>query len=325
MGREALQTELLDVQDDLRDVFLDARDRRELLVDVADLDARDGGTLERREHDPPERVAERDAVAGLEGSGLVLGVRPDFLDGLDLRVLEFDHERGLPRVVLDHELLVEIERHLVAAGHVSDGPGQVDGIDGEPLRRVVRAERLLGGLERLAIAARFADLHLVARLELVRRDVRRDAVDGEVAVPDELAGLGPGRGEAHPEDDVVEAQLERAEEVLAGDAGMGGGHPEVVPELALEHAVDAADLLLLAELQAVLAHLAAANAVLTGRRRAPLERALLRIAARALQIELGAFPAAEPADRCGVTGHAFLTLLRPGAAWVRGSRCAGWG
>jgi hypothetical protein len=35
---EALQAKLLDVQDDLGDVFLDARDRRELLVDVADLD-----------------------------------------------------------------------------------------------------------------------------------------------------------------------------------------------------------------------------------------------------------------------------------------------
>ena len=90
---------------------------------------RDGGALERRQEHAPEGVAERDAVARLEGSGLVLGVRADFLDGLDLRVLEFDHERGLPRVVLDHELLVEIERHLVAAGQVGDGPGEVRGID----------------------------------------------------------------------------------------------------------------------------------------------------------------------------------------------------
>ena len=52
------------------------------------------GALERRQQDAAEGVAERDAVAGLEGSGLVLGVRPGFLDGLDLRVLEFDHEGG---------------------------------------------------------------------------------------------------------------------------------------------------------------------------------------------------------------------------------------
>ena len=152
VGREALEPQLLHVQDDLGDVFLDARDRRELLVDVADLDARDRGAVERRQHDATEGVAERDAIAGLERSGLVLGVRPDFLDGLDLRVLEFDHERGLPRVVLDHELLVEVERHLVAAGKVDDRPGQVGGIDGQPLRRLVRAERLLGDLERLTAA-----------------------------------------------------------------------------------------------------------------------------------------------------------------------------
>ena len=142
--REALEAELLDVQDDLGDVFLDARDRRELLVDVADLDARDRGAVERRQHHPAEGVAERHAVAGLEGPGLVLGVRAGLFDGLDLRVLEFDHVGGLPRVVLDHELLVEVERHLVAAGNVGDGAGQVGGVDRQPLRRLVVLERLLG-------------------------------------------------------------------------------------------------------------------------------------------------------------------------------------
>ncbi len=115
------------------------------------------------------------------------------------------------------------------------------------------------------------------------------------------------------------------EEVLAGDTPeFVGVDPEVVPELSLENAVDAADLLLLTELQAVLADLAAADGVLAGRRGASLEGALLRVAARALQVELGALPAAETADGFGVSGHAFLTLLRPGAAWGRGSRCAGW-
>ena len=90
---------------------------------------------------------------------------------------------------------------------------------------------------------------------------------------------GPGRREAHPVDDVVEAQLERAEQVLAGHAGPVLGVDEVVAELALEDAVGAADLLLLAQLQAVLADLAAADAVLAGRRRTTLEGALLGVAA----------------------------------------------
>ena len=182
-------------------------------------------------------------------------------------------------------------------------PLRLVGIDGQPLRRLVRAERLLGDLERLAGAVRLADLDPVARLELVRRDVGRPAVDAKWPWPDELAGLGARRGDAHPVDDVVEAQLERAEQVLAGHAGTVLGVDEVVAELALEDAVDAADLLLLAQLQAVLADLAAADAVLAGRRRAALEGALLGIAARALEEELRALPAAETADGSGVTGH----------------------
>ena len=37
--------------------------------------------------------------------------------------------------------------------------------------------------------------------------------------PTKLAGLGPRAREAHPVHDVVESQLERAEQVLAGHAG----------------------------------------------------------------------------------------------------------
>ena len=100
---------------------------------------------------------------------------------------------------------------------------------------------------------------------------------------------------------------------------------EVVAELALEDHVDAAHLLLLAQLQPVLADLAATDAVLAGWRGPALERALLGVAARALQEELCALTTAEAADGSGVTGHMVGALPRPGAAWERGSRCAGWG
>ena len=91
--REALQAELLDVEDDLGHVLLDARDRRrELLVHVTDLDARDGRPLEGRQEDAAESVAEGDAVTGLERARLVLGERAGFFDRLDLRVPKFDHD-----------------------------------------------------------------------------------------------------------------------------------------------------------------------------------------------------------------------------------------
>ena len=76
MGREALEAELLDVQDDLGDVLLDAGDRRELLVDVRGSGSRDRRALERGQQHAPQRVAEGDAVAGLKGPASYLAYVP---------------------------------------------------------------------------------------------------------------------------------------------------------------------------------------------------------------------------------------------------------
>ncbi len=82
---------------------------------------------------------------------------------------------------------------------------------------------------------------------------------------DQLARLGAGRPEAHPVDDVVEPALEQPQEVLASVALASLGLREIAAELALEHAVHALDLLLLAQLQAVVGRaLTRGAAVLTG-------------------------------------------------------------
>src|SRR6266581_541343 len=105
-------------------------------------------------------------------------------------------------------------------------------------------------------------LHLehIARLELVRRDVHRPAVDLKVPVRDELARLLARRAQAEPVDDVVHAQLEVAEQVQAGDARLARRLVEIVAELLLEQPVDAPRLLLGAQLQAVVGRLALAAA-----------------------------------------------------------------
>ena len=98
---------------------------------------------------------------------------------------------------------------------------------------------------------------------------------------------------------------------------------EVVAELALQHAVHPLDLLLLAELDAVALHLRPAAPVLAGGVPAALERALLLEAAVALQEELHAFPAAQPADRSGRPSHCCASYRStPGAASGAGNRCA---
>jgi hypothetical protein len=130
----------------------------------------------------------------------------------------------------------------------------------------------------------------------------RRPVDLEVAVADELARLRARDGEAEPVDDVVEPGLEHPQQLLART-------PDclrllvVVAELLLEQAVVAARLLLLAQLQQVLALLDPATTVLARRVRAALDRALLRQAALALEEELHPLAAAHAALRSQISSH----------------------
>jgi len=179
----------------------------------------------------------------------------------------------------------------------------------------------LGDIQTVDTELCLKDLDTIAGMELHRRDGGGTAVDGEVTVSHELARLGAGAAEAHAKDDVVETRLEQPQEVLAGHAGARLGLVEVALELPFHDAVDAADLLLLTQLDPELRHLPPAHPVLARRGRPPLEGALLGVAARTLQEELHPLAPAEPADRVGVASH--RQGPRRGAAWAGGSRCGG--
>ena len=172
-------------------------------------------------------------------------------------------------------------------------------------------EHLLGALDGLEAAAALADGDGVANPEVNAGHVGNPAVDGEVAVGDQLPRLGTGGAKAGTVDDVVEAQLQPPQQLEAGLTLTVGGVAVVVVELGLLHAVDAPGPLLGAQLDAEVGHLAAARlAVLAGRVGPALEGAL-GVALLALEVELLALAAAEPAD--GVAGLArHQTLLRFG-------------
>src|SRR4029077_9161517 len=126
----------------------------------------------------------------------------------------------------------------------------------------------------------------VVGTDTVARDVHPASVDGEVAVPDELARLGPRGGEAEAIDDVVETGLEQPQQVLAGHPALPVRLLVVGAELRLEQAVVAAGLLLLAQLEQVLGLLDASAPVLSGGIAPALDGAFLGQAALALEEEL---------------------------------------
>jgi hypothetical protein len=74
----------------------------------------------------------------------------------------------------------------------------------------------------------------IALADPVAGDVHPAAVDVDVAVAHELAGLGTGGRPTGAEHDVVESLLEHAEQVLAGHALLAGGLLVEVAELTLE-------------------------------------------------------------------------------------------
>src|SRR5580692_9088664 len=124
-----------------------------------------------------------------------------------------------------------------------------------------------------------------------------------MAVPDQLAGHVPALGEAGPVHHVVQAALQDLEQVVAGTTVLAGGLFVVVVELPLQHAVHAAGLLLLADLKEVLALLRTVPAVLARRVRPDLNRALRRVALRALEEQLHLLAPAALAVRTSVSSH----------------------
>src|SRR5690606_32955162 len=121
-------------------------------------------------------------------------------------------------------------------------------------------------------------------------------------------------------DDIVEATFEHAQQVLAGIALLRGRLVVIAAELALEQAVHALDLLLLAQLHAIVGQAAAA------RRRAMLAGLLLELALRidrarrALEAEIRAFTARQFAGGSDITSHVYLfQMVGPGGGRILSS------
>src|SRR5258708_3782020 len=197
--------------------------------------------------------------------------------------------------------------------------GLVVRVEGKPSGHRAHLRRIQRHIEN---SVRRLDLHHVPGLDLVGRHVDRLAVDLKVPVGDQLSRLLAGRAEAESVNDVVQAKLEVAEQIHPGHAGLLSRRVKVVPELLLEQPVHPSCFLLRAQLDAVVRRLSVARlAMHAGRNRAARDGALRRVAALALEVELGALAAAETADGAAVVRHRLdpPPLRRP-AAVVRDRR-----
>ncbi len=117
------------------------------------------------------------------------------------------------------------------------------------------------------------------------------------------ASLRPALAEAQPMDDVVQPAFQQAHQRFAGVALAAFGLGEILAELPLQHAVVMLDLLLFAQVHAVVGQLAAAAVCMPGgdSRRST---AHLGVSQRdALEEQLHPLAAAQAADRSCMTSH----------------------
>ena len=145
-------------------------------------------------------------------------------------------------VVLDDLGFLDVEGELVAFRLTGEGALELLGLDGD-----IRGDgefALDAFLDDLERAVTFEGDDVADRAE-VGGDVDLLAVDEHVAVVHELTGTSAGAGEAHAEDEVVEAALQDAEEGEAGDGRVFLREDEEAAELALIEAIEGAKLLLL--------------------------------------------------------------------------------
>src|SRR5690348_427735 len=222
----------------------------------------------------------------------------------------------LLRVQLDDQLLLRRNRNVRARGALEHSAAEALAIDGEPGQRSAARRLIHGCLYRDHLARLLPNANLFARLHLIARNVDRALIHFDMTMANELPCGLAARRKSQPIDHVVETTLERSEQIVAGDSRQRRDALERVVKLRLTHAIDALDLLLLAELLRILGRLAptcGVLTVLTWRVRTSLDWTLLGEALGALEKELRSFPPTLFAARPHITTH---DLHSPTLGWT---------
>src|ERR1700681_1283877 len=237
------------------------------------------------------------------------------------------HNSGLLRIQLHDQVLVDVRQHLIAPRHRLEHAAKFLVADLDPLGKADLGRHRQRALNAQLLARLLADLDHLAGLDLIRRNGHYLAVDVDRLVGNQLARLGARGGKTHPVHHVVEPAFEQLEQRLAGGAGSARRRLVVVAELALEHAIHAAQLLLLAQLQTVVGQPLPPLALDAAGGHLQLALALERLGA-ALEEQIRTLAPRELAGWTEITRHGSLlpsppldaTLLGGTAAVVRDRR-----
>ena len=278
LGALAMQScdDLLDIQNDLSDVFLDAGDRGKLVLDACDLDGGRSRAGQRGQKHSSEAVAEGRTIAPFERLHdiLTVGAVLGRIDTLNARLFNFYHEYKYPPyttkrcfaaefslpinegqtllgVQLDDQIFCDLKVNVVLGRKCNNLARKGVLISVQPLRSGDERIVLFHGLEAGGGAALLADGDDVAHIHLIGGDVDALAVDGEVAVVDELTSLAAGLGKAQTINRVVQSALDQAQKVLTGVAAHALCLFVEHTELLLQDAIDELDLLLFGQLRAI--------------------------------------------------------------------------
>src|SRR4029079_12525121 len=155
------------------------------------------------------------------------------------------------RIELDDQVLVDVRQDLVPSRHRLEHATEFRAVHVHPLGQAHLRRDLHRALDAQLLLGLLAHRDDVAGLALVGRDGDDAVVHRDRLVRHQLARFRARRGEAHAIDHVVETALEQLQQVFTRGARAARRFDVVVRELALEHAVHAAQLLLLAQLQTV--------------------------------------------------------------------------
>src|SRR5580704_11704723 len=128
-------------------------------------------------------------------------------------------------------------------------------------------------------------------------------------VTNDLPCLRQRAGEAETIDDVIEPALEQHQQILAGDAVHPLSHREVCRELRFHQAVNALNLLLLAQPNREFGETRTRLSVRAGRIIAPLDRALVAVASLSLEEEFQSFAPTQAAYWTQVPCHSIKPSL----------------